>query len=59
MIFEDFVTEAHIERNDGDAGALLVRLAEVRSGIRNNANHDWSIGSDFRLLADGPGGLVR
>src|SRR2546423_10354766 len=45
MIFKDLVTESHIERHYGNAGAFLLRFVEVRSGIRNDPDHVWSIDS--------------
>jgi hypothetical protein len=46
-----------IERDNGDAGGLLLLLGQVGGGIRNDPDHQWSIASASRQSQPGNGGL--
>jgi Domain of unknown function (DUF5658) len=53
VVTEDLVAEVDVERDNGDAGGLLLLLGQVGGGIRNDPDHDWSIASPFEPITLG------
>src|SRR2546423_4089291 len=52
MVAENLVTKVDVERNDGDASGLLLLRSQVRRGIRDDPDHEWSIASRSLLNSE-------